>query len=485
MGMENIKQKTIRASKWSSITEIIVKLVQPISNLILVRILEPEAFAAIAIINMVVSFADIFTDAGFQRYIIQRDYKDIQEKEMIVNVAFWSNLGISVFLWIIIFCFKSPISKLVGAPHLANGILIASLSLPMTSFSSIQMALLRRNFDYKVIFYARFFSAIVPFGVTIPLALMDYGYWAVVMGTLFGRLFDAVFLTFQSRWKPQMVYSVTVLKKMISFSIWSLVESISTWLTVWIGIFIVSHQMNEYYTGIYTTVINTVNSIMSIIVGATSSVLFASLSRLKSNRDEYLQMFLAFQRITAMFVLPMGIGLFVFQEQITYILLGEDWMEGAPLLGVWGLCYSFSIIFGNLISEIYRSLGRPKLSVFAQLLHIIVLAPVCFYFSGKEFIILSYARSISRVELILVHFMIVYFVLKISPCKMIKNITPYLIAATIMGVIGIYVRPKSLCIASSLISIAVCATVYFVCLLLYRNTRKELLLFIGKVLSKG
>ncbi len=485
MSVDQIQQKTIRASKWSSITEIAVKLVQPISNLILVRILAPEAFAAVAIINMVVSFADIFTDAGFQRYIIQQDYESEEKKNLTVNVAFWTNFGISILLWGILFLCQQPISAFVGAPDLATGIVIAALALPMTSFSSIQMALFKRDFNFKVLFYTRIFSAIVPLLITIPLAIVGFDYWAIIIGTLCGRLFDALFLTVLSKWKPKFIYSFAELRRMFSFSIWSLLESIAAWLTVWIGVFIVGIRLSDYYTGIYTTVINTVNSIMSIIVSATHSVLLASLSRLKDDREEYMKMFYAFQRITAMFVMPIGIGMFVFQHPITDLLLGSNWMEGAPLLGIWGLCYSFSIVFGNLITPIYQSLGRPKLSVVAQLLHIVVLAPVCYIFAGEDFVILSYARSLSRFEFVLVHFLIIYFVLKMSPWKMIKNIFPYLSAALVMGAVGVLLQSLSPSTWISILFIGICAVVYFGCLMIPKTTRKELLNFVKKVLTRG
>lgn len=482
----NIVNKAVNASKWSAVTEIAVKLVQPLSNLILVRILAPEAFAAVATINMVVSFADIFTDAGFQKYLVQQDFSNENRKILVTNVAFWTNLTISLFLWGIILLFRNPIARLVGAPSLAGGIVIAALALPMTSFSSIQMALFRREFNFRILFFARVFTAIVPMLITIPLAFSGLGYWAIVLGTLCGKLFDAVFLTYKSKWKPRFIYSISILKEMLSFTIWTLIESITVWLTVWIGVFIVGQNMTEYYTGLYTTSINTVNSIMSIVVSATTSVLFATLSRLKNDQIEYRRVFFTFQRIVSMFVMPMGVAFFVFQKPITAILLGSQWSEAAPLVGIWGLCYSFSIVFGNLISEVYRSMGKPKLSVLAQVLHIVVLAPVCYFFSkAGDFLALSYARSLSRFEFILVHFIIVYVVFKISPLQMIRNISYYLIATVIMGIIGYILLPYCNGVAMSLFVFLLCALVYFACLMLFPASRKETFGLLAKVLKRG
>ena len=47
------------AAKWSIFTEIIVKIISPITNMILARILVPEEFGVVATVTMIVSFADI------------------------------------------------------------------------------------------------------------------------------------------------------------------------------------------------------------------------------------------------------------------------------------------------------------------------------------------------------------------------------------------------------------------------------------------
>ena len=76
MNIIKLKEKASIATKWSTITEIAVRCVIPITNIILARVLTPEAFGVIATVTMITSFADIFTDAGFQKYLIQHDFKN-------------------------------------------------------------------------------------------------------------------------------------------------------------------------------------------------------------------------------------------------------------------------------------------------------------------------------------------------------------------------------------------------------------------------
>ena len=76
---EDLNKKIGRATKWSSITEIIAKLISPLVNMLLARLLVPSAFGAVTTITMVISFAEVFTDAGFQKYLIQHEFSSREE----------------------------------------------------------------------------------------------------------------------------------------------------------------------------------------------------------------------------------------------------------------------------------------------------------------------------------------------------------------------------------------------------------------------
>ena len=204
--MNDIQKKTSNALKWSSLAEIIAKIITPITNMILARLLTPEAFGVVATVTMVISFADMFSDSGFQKYLVQHEFINNDHLQKSANVAFTCNLVISIILWGVISLFNNQISVLVGNPGLGVVIVVAGCSLPITSFSSIQSALFRRKLNYKVICYARVASAIVPFVITVPLAMLGFSYWSLIIGTIIGNLLTALILTFLSSWKPRIIF---------------------------------------------------------------------------------------------------------------------------------------------------------------------------------------------------------------------------------------------------------------------------------------
>ena len=155
---DELNKKIARATKWSTVTEIATKLIAPVVNMALARLLAPEAFGVVATIMMVITFAEVFTDAGFQKYLIQHEYKDKKELDQSTNVAFWTNFSVSILICLGFFIWRDALAAAVGNPELGNSLSVASILIVVAAFSSIQMARYRRAFDFKTLFYVRFIA---------------------------------------------------------------------------------------------------------------------------------------------------------------------------------------------------------------------------------------------------------------------------------------------------------------------------------------
>lgn len=467
----NTKVKT--ATKWSVITEIAAKLVTPIVSMVLARLLTPEAFGIVATLNMVITFAEIFTDAGFQKYLVQHEFKDDCDREESTNVAFWSNFVMSLFIWGVIAIFNVPLAKMVGNPGLGYVLVIACVSIPLAAFSSIQMALYKRDLDFKTLFKVRIVGVLVPLIITIPLALLLRSFWALVIGTICVNLVNALLLTVYSKWKPKLYFSFIKLKEMLSFTIWSMVESISIWLTAYVDVFIVGTMLSQYYLGLYKTSSALVGQIMSLITATTSPILFSALSRLQKDENEFQSLFFKFQKLVGLLIIPIGVGFFIFSDLITDLILGEQWMEASGFVGLWGLTSAITIVLSHYSSEVYRAKGKPKLSVLAQILHIIVLWPTILIAVKYGFEVLYIARSLVRIESIAVNLCIMGIIIKMPVGHMLSNIIPSCLAACCMLFV-LFLPTASNCWISILYSIL--ATIIYLGIIMLFPTERRLLL---------
>lgn len=471
-----IDQKIGQAAKWASVTEIITKLITPITNMFLARLLIPEAFGVVATITMVISFAEVFTDAGFQKYIVQHDFPDEQELDKSTNVAFWTNLGISCFICTIIFLFRHQVARMVGNPDLGNSISIASTLIIIAAFSSIQTARYRRALDFKTLFYVRIVTSLIPLVVTVPLAFFLRNYWALLTGTFASQLCNAIILTIRSKWKPRLYYNFELFKEMFSFSAWTMLESISIWVTSYVDILFVGRALNEYYLGIYKVSMSTVNSCMIIITGAVLPVLFSGLSRYQNDDDNFKRIYYQFLRFTSILVIPMGVGIFLYRELVTNLLLGAQWGEASGFVGLWGLTSAFTIVFAQLSDEVYRSKGKPKVSFFLQLIHLTCLIPTILFSIQYGYEKLYIARSLIRLESVVASLCVMHFAYRITISKVIYNTLPAIVSAAVMGIVGYFMVNSFQSMIAQLFSIFICIFVYFAVLfLVFPNTRNELM----------
>ena len=87
MENQNLNSKVISATICSGITEIVAKLVAQVTTMVLARLLTPDAFGVLVTAQMVISFAEIFTDAGFQKYIVQHEFVDDSDKYKSTAIA--------------------------------------------------------------------------------------------------------------------------------------------------------------------------------------------------------------------------------------------------------------------------------------------------------------------------------------------------------------------------------------------------------------
>lgn len=470
---DSLNKKVKTATKWSTIGEIAAKLVTPISSMVLARLLTPDAFGVVTTLTMIITFAEIFTDAGFQKYLVQHEFKDAQDREESTTVAFWSNLVMSFILWGIIAIFADPLAALVGNPGLGYVLIVACVSIPLAAFSSIQMALYKRDLDFKTLFKVRIVSMFVPLLVTVPLAFWLRSYWALVFGTITVNLVNAILLTAYSKWKPRWFYSFAKLKEMLSFTVWSMIEAISIWLTHYFDVFIVGTMLSQYYLGLYKTSSTLVGQIMGLITAITTPILFSALSRLQNDENEFQRLFFRFQKLVGLLVLPIGMGIFLFSDLATEIILGNKWMEASGFIGLWGLTSSVVIVLSHYSSEVYRAKGRPKLSVLSQCLHIAFLWPTVIIAVRYGFETLYISRSLVRLTGIVINLCIMGFIIKMPIGKMITNVLPACIASACMLLVLLLPATDSLLV--NIVYAVIAALIYVVVIMLFPEERKTML----------
>lgn len=186
----------------------------------------------------------------------------------------------------------------------------------------------------------------------------------------------------------------------------------------------------------------------------------------------------------ALFLVPIGVGLFVFQDFVVQLLLGPQWKLAGIVLGSWALSSAIMTVTANLISEIFRAKGMPNLSFWTQVLHLVVLIPVIYICIQYDFTTFVYARSIVRMEMLAVAMLFLALFVNMSAFRILSNISVYLITASLVGALAYSILHLYDTVLWTIACMLLCVLLYVAILCIIPSERTIITSGINKVLGK-
>ncbi len=151
------------------------------SNLILTRLLFPEAFGLMAIVQTIITGLNLFSDLGTQPAIVRSDRGDEPD---FLNTA-WTmqctrGLGIGVVLWAV----APYIASFYGEPQLASLLPVAALAPILAGFNSTKIATAGRHLQFGRLTVIELSTQIISLTIMAILAWALQSVWALLIGSL-------------------------------------------------------------------------------------------------------------------------------------------------------------------------------------------------------------------------------------------------------------------------------------------------------------
>lgn len=471
----SINNELNRSLKWSAVTELVCKLIAPIINAILSRILLPEEFAPLANINIVITFGEIFIESGFKKYLLQRNYKDEDEYREIFDTAFSLNLLLALSIWMIICFISKPLSFFLGGEDISFAIAISGVLIPLYSMSGMLNSRFQRMLEFDKLFMMRLITAIVPCFVTVPLAYSGCGYWSLVIGNISSVFVQVFVLTLTSKYRFRFVIKLSILKNMLSFGVWTITDNFAIWLTSWVDSIIIAHYMEPYFLGLYKNCLSTVNSLCSIVTAAVFPVLFVGLTKYKEDEKKFSDYFTQMQRNLTLLLLPLGVGCFLYRDFAVDIIFGDKWSEAANIFGIMMITSALRTIFVSICSDAYRAKKKLQIPLIMQIIDIIIIVPTCMVAAKYGFWVLVFVRAIIKLDLIIPEMWALKKMLKVDIVMQAKKLSPIFFSTIVMTFVCLFLKSFGESYLWNTISIFIAICVYFCIILLIPSSRNDLI----------
>lgn len=131
---ENLSGQMVSGMSWKFAERIAAQGVSFIVSMILARILMPEDYGIVAIINVFMAIADVLLTSGLSSALIQNPNANSKD----FSTIFYCNFLLSCILYVLMFVGAPFLASYYKLPVLKMAIRIFALRLPISAFQTIQ-----------------------------------------------------------------------------------------------------------------------------------------------------------------------------------------------------------------------------------------------------------------------------------------------------------------------------------------------------------
>lgn len=440
----------IRALFWKLMERFGVQGIHFILQLVLARILAPELYGVLGIMVVFTTLANVFIQIGFNTALIQN--KDVTEEDY--SSVFWASLAIAVVMYGIIYVSAPAIGRFYQAPELVWPLRVLALILLPGAMNSIQLAKVSREMDFKKMFYSNIGGILVAGVVSIAIAYMGGGLWALVAQNLLNITAACIVMLFTANWRPRLVFNLKRVIVLFSFGWKLLVSSLLENLYNSLSSLVIGKKYDTVTLAYYNRGAQFPQFIINAINSAIQSVMLPAMSAEQDDKATVKQMMRNSMTMSAFIIFPMMAGLAAVATPLVTLLLTEKWLPCVPYMQIYCFTMAFYPIHSCNVQAI-NAMGRSdiflKLEIIKKVYGIAVLAIAVFCFNSPMAIAVSglISTCISWLINALPNKKLIGYTYR----EQLQDVLPVLFVAVAMY--GVVLAAGQMCVSAQLIDIVI------------------------------
>ena len=463
--VSTLKEKTAKGLLWGGIHNGFQQLLNLCFGIILGRILSPSDYGMVGMLTIFSLIASTLQESGFHAALANREKRDPND----FTSVFWFNIGVSCFIYLILFFAAPYIAAFYHTPELTSLARYSFIGFVIASLGTAHSAWLFCTLQVKKKAIIQLISLTLS-GITgIILALCGMSYWGLATQSIVYVASNSVLYWFFSGWRPTLHFSITPLKEMFGFSS----KVLLTYIVGHINNNMLSVILGRLYTEREVGLFNQANKWTSMgfstVQGMITSIAQPILHGIEDDNKRQSRIFRKMLRFTSFISFPCLFGLSLIANEFITIALTEKWIESAHLLQLLCIGGAFLPIQG-LYTDLIISKGKSNLYMWNTIfLGLSQLSAILLCYSyGLQAMILGYISITIAWTGVWQYFIQRELTLPIGDA--LKDILPYMLVSIIsmttahwitMHIQNIYV--------SLIVKIITAATVYILLMLIRRD----------------
>jgi O-antigen/teichoic acid export membrane protein len=303
-----------RATLWTLGGEALSHPLRVISSLILTRLLFPDAFGLMALVQGFLMGLRMFSDLGTWTIIIRHERG---EDPRFLNTVWTVSIARGFLLGLAACAISWPLSRFYGAPELALLLPAASLNVILDGFLSTKVFLSERRLARGRLTLINFASSVIGIALMVFLAWKFRSVWALVWGGVSGTGVR-VFLSHAVMSGPpnRIEWDRSAWREVVHFGKWIVLNSAVTFLAMQLDKLMFAKMIPLRDLGIYAIATNVLQLPTTAVIALASGVAFPAFSRVKDRVSELAEIF---GRMRLLLLMAGGAA-------ISFLILNGPWM---------------------------------------------------------------------------------------------------------------------------------------------------------------
>ena len=385
------KKKVISSLIYKFIERLSVKGLGLIISIILARLLAPEAFGQIAIMNVFINLSQVIVEGGFTTALIQS--KDVTERDY--STVFFINLGLAIVCYISLRT-VAPWVSAYYAQDITRPLQVYAVTVFFGAFNALQLARMQKRMEFRKIMICSLIATVISGTAGIIAAYCGLGLWALVLYNILNNVIVCVTAALAEKWLPKFEFSLLRAKALFSYGWKMFVSAALCSLYGDIRSLVIGKKFSGNDLAYYNRGQQFPQVISHTLDSAIQSVMFPTMAAVQDEKSKLAGMLRSAQTMGAYVIMPVMFGLAAVSEAVVRLLLTEKWLPCVPYMQ-W-LCLANAavpVISSNLIA--LKASGRSdiymRLEMVRRVVMLAILLVSIFVFQSVEAIAIGFCIS--------------------------------------------------------------------------------------------
>lgn len=352
----SLKQRTLGAIIWKFAERGTYQIISFIVQIILARLLAPNEFGAMAIMQVFIALSNVLVNSGISNALLQA--KEVRERDYteVLNLSFL----MALLLYMIIFFLSPIIAEFYLMPELLIELRILGLLVFINAFQSVQVARVTRSLKTKSLLKATLIGGIFSGFAAIVTALIISGSWALVVQSVTLQLTCCVALTCIEKWIPRLGIGIKRAMRFWQFG-WKIAVSGIVY-NAYQNIFdlVIGKVYSANILGLFSQGRKIPFLICNSIDSSIQSVMLSTLSRFQDNYEQLVRAMRRVIKTGILIISPIMLFIAASSDCLVPFVFGEQWTPCAPIMAAFAVGYSLSTV-SSTNQQAINAIGRSDI----------------------------------------------------------------------------------------------------------------------------